>query len=163
MSRKMPFASKRFTALPTRRCNRSRSRSNCDQDPGNSGKAFLGTHGRERAAEELDLDVSISGVAQGGGQPVDALPPTLDATLGKAIGKHSQGRSQSPRRHPRSVDELDILRRAHAVQLLGKMLCLPTNILDSDCLRVWVHVITIILGNDILRHGRPPPLGYAEK
>ena len=98
-----------------------------DQHVGDARKALLGPERRQGAAEELDLHVAVAGVAQRGGHPADRLPPTPDLLAGKAAVEHPQRGPQPPRGHPRPMDKLDILRRAHAIQLLGKLFRLPAD------------------------------------
>ena len=96
------------------------------------GKHSFAFERREGAAEKLDLHVPVAGAAQLGGGAANGLPPPPDLLAAKAVVEHPQGGPKPPRGHPRPMDELDILRRAHAVQLLGKLLCLPANVLGGE-------------------------------
>ena len=126
-SRTFALAS-RSAALLTFGCNTSRSCSNLAKSRAMPGKQRLSVNRRQGAAEEVDLHVLVAGVAQFAGDAADLLPPTLHRLAAEAVGEHLQRRPQPPRGHPRAMDALDVLRRAHAVELLGKLLRLPANV-----------------------------------
>ena len=55
-----------------------------------------------------------------------------NSLAGETAVEHSQRGPQPPGGHPCPVDELDILCRAQAIELLGKLFCLPANIPRSE-------------------------------
>ena len=109
------------------------------QHVGNARKAFLGVQRRQRAAEAFDLHVAVAGMAERFRHATDRLPPALDLLSGEALPEHRQRRPQPPRGDPRAMHELDVFRRAHSVQLLGKLLRLPADILRGESSIRGIH------------------------
>ena len=102
------------------------------QQPHDAGKTTLvGDRGKD-AAEKIDLHVLVARRAQPLGDAADLLPPPLHRLGAEAIGKHLQRRPQTPRGDAGPVNELDVFRPAHPVQLLGKLLRLPANVMGGQ-------------------------------
>ena len=123
------------------------------QHAGNARKTFLGVQRRQGAAEQFDLHVAVAGIAQRRGDPPDRFPPAFDAFAGEAAVEHPQRRPQPPRGDPRTVDELDVFGARHAVQLLGKLLRLPADVMCGEYSIACVHS----LQNYKSDYSRPKP------
>ena len=98
------------------------------QQPHDAGKTTLVADRGKDAAEEIDLHVLVAGRAQPLGHAANLLPPPLHRLGLKQSGNIFSADAQSPRGDAGPVNELDVFRPPHPVQLLGKLLRLPANV-----------------------------------
>ena len=152
ISCKTPPASRRSTALTTCRCNRSRSCSNC------TGKcATPGKHSLAFKADRVPQRHSIC-TSRSRAWPSDfvtrriAFRQRLTFCRAKHCFEHAND-AQPPRGDPGAMHELDVFRRAHSVQLLGKLPRLPTDILCGESSMGESIALNSIASKQIDRHG----------
>ena len=119
--RKTPPASRRSTALTTCRCNRSRSRSNCT-----STWATPGKHSLALSADSVPQRNSIC-TSRSRASPSElvsrriAFRQRLTCLRAKQCPNIANDARSRRVATLRPMHELDVFRRAHAVQLLGKL------------------------------------------
>jgi hypothetical protein len=99
-----------------------------DQQPRNAGKTPFAGGGGKDVAEVVDLHVAVASLSQFFGDAADCLAPSLDPACGETVVEQPQCRPEPPSGHPGPVDVFNVLGNQHAVELLGKLFRLPTEV-----------------------------------